>query len=471
MTGVLGEPLSSSDIQAIHDTSMKLLQNVGIRFPDEEALGIFRQHGFSTEGEIVYFSENKIMDSVRFVPDEFTIHARNANRNVIVGNGVPVFAPGYGAPFLVDLEVGKRYPTMQDYHNLASLAHALPNQDLSGHLMVEPNDIPNKTSGMLMIYANILHSDKPFIGSTAGKVGAENTIKMSEILFGENLGKPVTMGLINPLSPMSYSPDMIQALMVYAQHKQPLTIAALIMAGTTGPVTLAGVLAQQNAELLAGIVLTQLITQGTPILYGSTSTNIDMRTSALTIGSPELSLCIRAHAQLARFYGFPSRGGGALTDSSSVDIQAGFESMLSLLTTVNSGIDFILHAAGILSSFMAFSYEKFVMDDEMCGMLRHFIKGINVSPETLSYDVIEAVGHDGHYLGHKQTLDRCHTEFWQPRVVDRSGLNALEGQDNLDAVKRAQQHWKKLLTEHIDPPLDPVITRQLSSYIEKLTFS
>jgi trimethylamine--corrinoid protein Co-methyltransferase len=290
---------------------------------------------------------------------------------------------------------------------------------------------------------------------------------MIEILFGGKQDQPVTMGLINPLSPLGYGTEMIEALVAYAQANQPVMIAALIMAGSTGPITLAGVLAIQNAELLAGIVLAQLISPGLPCLYGATSTNIDLRTGALAIGSPELSVCLSAHAQLARFYGLPSRGGGALTDASITDAQSGYESMFSLLTTINSGIDFVLHSGGIISSYLGFSYEKFVMDDEICGMLRHYHRGIQVTPETLAYQVIEHVGPGGHFLGEDHTLERCRTEFWQPDLFDRSGLEAWWEGKGLDTTARATQRWQGLLADHEDPHLEPTIVRQLQSYVEK----
>jgi trimethylamine--corrinoid protein Co-methyltransferase len=461
------EFLSPSDIHAIHDTSMKLLKEIGILFPEANALQIFRDHGFKVEGQKVFFSEEQVMGAVKNVPRQFTIYARNPKRSVVIGDGHPVFAPGYGAPFLVDAQTGKRTPTIEDYRNLVKLAQLLPNQDLSGHLMVEPQDISNETAHLYMLQAHMLHSDKPFIGSAEGACGAQHTMEMAEILFGGKPDRPVTLGLINPLSPLGYGTEMIKALMAYARAGQPVIIATLIMAGSTGPITLAGVLALQNAEQLAGIVLAQSINPGLPCIYGSTSTNIDLRTGALAIGSPELSLCLSAHAQLARFYGLPSRGGGALTDASLTDPQAGYESMFSLLTTVNSGIDFVLHAGGILSSYLAFSYEKFVMDDEICGMLRQYLRGIQVDPETLAYEVIANVGPGGHFLGEDHTLERCRTEFWQPKLFDRNGLEAWWDGDRSDTTARATQRWQYLLANHEDPPLDQMIVRQLQAYVEK----
>lgn len=461
------EILSAEEIQQIHDTSMKLLANVGIVFPYDEALEAFKKYGARVDGKTVYLEEKQVMDAIETTPQAFTIHARNPEWSVTVGDGQPVLLPGYGAPFLVDAEEGKRAPTMEDYANLVKLAHALPNQDMSGYLLVEPGDVDADTAHVRMLYQHMVHSDKAFMGSTAGSGGAEDTFAMARIVFGGELDRPVTVGLINSLSPLGYSTEMLEALVAYARAGQPTIIAALMMAGSTGPITLAGVLGAQTAELLAGVALAQLLNPGTPVLLGSTSTNIDMKSGALAIGSPELSQMVAAHAQLARHYGLPCRSGGALTDASYPDAQAGFESMLGLLTTVNSGVDFVLHSAGILSSYLAFSYEKFVMDDEMCGMVRRLGQGITVEPETLAYDVVANAGPGGNYLMDMHTVKRCRTEFWRPNLVDRGGLEAWMQSGRLTAVDRARARWQKLVAEHEDPELDETTARQLLAFVEE----
>jgi len=192
------EVLSPTEIEMIHNTSMRLLANVGIEFPDEEALAVFKKHGFKADGRRVFFSEEQVMKALETAPAQFTIHARNPDRNVTIGDGEdgePVFAPAYGAPFIVDPEVGKRVPTLEDYRNLARLAHALPNQDMSGHLLVEPGDVPAHTAHLHMLHANMVHSDKPFIGSAAGMAGARHTMGMASILFGQDAlaEQPVTL--------------------------------------------------------------------------------------------------------------------------------------------------------------------------------------------------------------------------------------------------------------------------------------
>ncbi len=460
-------PLSISDIELIHQTSVRLLANVGVLFPCPEALSIFRKHGFKTEGDKVFFSEKQVLDALASVPAQFTLHARNPDRSVTIGNGEPVFAPGYGAPFVVDMEVGARPATMADYHNLARLAQALPNMDVSGHMIVEPDDVPADTAHLHMLFANIVHSDKPFMGSTEGTHGARHTMEMARILFGECVdGRAMTIGLINSLSPLSYAPEMIEALIEYARWGQPLIITPGVMAGSTGPITLAGVLALAHAEALAGIVLTQLAGPGTPIVCGGSASHMDMRTGNMSIGGPEVAPKIAAQIQLAHHYGIPARGGGSLTDACYPDAQAGYESMLSLYTTVSSGADFVLHAGGILSSYLAFSYEKFILDDEMCGMVRRAQRKIAVDADTLAYDVIASVGPGGNFLQEDHTYARCRSEFWLPDISDRNGLHAWMNNGRENADVRAQRRWQTLLAEHEDPPLDESVIRQLRGYVD-----
>ncbi len=463
--------LSQEDIETIHHTSMNLLENVGVEFPSQEALSIFKAHGVGLEGGRVFLERRMVEEAVKQAPSQFTVHARNPALDVVIGGDNQVFAPGYGAPFLIDPEVGKREATLEDYDNLARLADALPNQDMSGHLLAEPSDVPAESAHLYMLRSHMVHSDKPFIGSTAGYPGARHSLEMAAILFGfddqERLkGRPLMMGLINSLSPLGYSPEMLDALIEYARWRQPVTIAPMVMAGFTGPITIAGVLAQQNAEILAGLTLTQLVSPGTPVVYGSTSTNMDMNTAGLAIGSPELSIFIASHAQMARYYNLPCRGGGCLTDSHQLDAQAGLESMMSMLTAATSGVHFVLHACGILSSYLAFSYEKMVVDDEICGMVRRFKQGFSVEPDTLAYDLIAAVGPGGNFISEAHTLERCRTEFWRPRLFRRLSLENWQEAGAPQATYRARTRWQELLAAREPPRPDPEVEQRLNDYVE-----
>lgn len=463
------EILSQEDVERIHQTSMRILSNVGVEFPLEEALAVFKRHDVRTDGSRVYLTEDQLWKALETAPARFTLHARNPERSVTVGQGEPVvFAPGYGAPFLIDAQGNKRVPTVDDYRELVKLADALPNQDVSGHLLAEPGDVPAETAPLHMLYAHILHSDKPFIGSVDSELAVRHTMEAVRILFGDSYrDQPAALGVISSLTPLGYSREMAGALMTYAREGQALLIANLAMAGSTAPITLAGMLAMQNAEMLAGIVLSQLVSPGTPVIYGTTSTNIDMRSGALAIGSPELAQVVAAHMQLVRFYGLPSRGSGALTGANYPNAQAGLESMMGMLTCINSGADFVLHAAGILSSYLAFSREKFVLDDEICGRVRRLHRPMVVDDETLAYESIARVGPGGHFLMEDQTVERCRTEFWEPSVSDRTALDEWVQAGKPDIMARARERWQQLVAAHQDPPLEGVTARQLQAFVDQ----
>jgi trimethylamine--corrinoid protein Co-methyltransferase len=464
--------INAGDLEAIHNGTMEILAQTGISFPYNDALEVFRQNGFRVEDEIVFFDEDKLLALIDHAPASFTLRGRDPQKSVVVGDGNPVLAPGYGAPFLADAEEGIRKPTMDDYQELVRLAHMLPNQDLSGHLLVQPEDIPPEIAHLHMLKAHLLLSDKPFVGSTEGEIGARHTLELASIALEQDAeqlaSEPAFIGLINTLSPLRFSEEMLAALMIYAAARQPVIVAAATMAGSTGPVMLPAMLVQQNAEILAGIALTQLIAPGTPAIYGSTSTNMDMRTGAMAIGSPELSLVIGATAQMARHYGLPCRSGGALSDSHSPDARAGYESSFSLLTAFNSGIDLILHSGGILSSFLVFSREKLVLDDDLCGMARRFSDGLSVNEETLGLASITNVAEAGNYLKDPMTIARCRTEFWKPATYSRDSVQNWIAVGRPDAAEQAAERAEQLLASYEPPDIDQGIEKRLEEHLAEM---
>jgi trimethylamine--corrinoid protein Co-methyltransferase len=464
------ELLSQEALDSIHSTSMRILSEVGIEFPDSEAVEIFKNHGCKTDGFRVYLEETIVLDAISQAPSQFRIHARDPEKDVIIGDGKVTFAPGYGAPFVMDEVKGSRSATLEDFDTAAKLAHALPNQDLSGYLLVQPDDVPASASHLYMLRSLMLHSSKPFMGSPEGVPAANQTLQMSAILLGKSIQqiqeKPILLALVNTLSPLGFSVENVGALREYARNKQPIMVAAAAMAGSTAPITLAGLLAQQNAEILSGLTLAQLIQPGLPVIYGATSTNMDMKTGGMAIGSPELSLIVAAVSQLGKRYGLPARSGGCLTDANSVDARAGMESSFSMLTAGLSGIDFVLHAGGILSSFLMFSFEKFVLDDEVCGMVRRFLRGIQTDEDSLSFEVISNVGPGGNYLMEDQTFERCHTEFWQPTLFDRLGLPDWLKTDREEALELAKRRCQELLDTYQIPEIDDQIRMELDAYVD-----
>ncbi|WP_148269932.1 glycine betaine--corrinoid protein methyltransferase [Desulfitobacterium dehalogenans] len=459
--------LTEDQVQKIHENTMKILEEIGIEFEYEPALEVFRREGQKVEGKRVYLTREFVESKLKSAPAEFILHARNPENNVVIGGDNIVFMPGYGAPFIYELDGSRRKTTLQDYENFAKLAGASKNMHLSGGTMAEPQDIPDGIRHLKMLYSSIKNSDKCFMGSAEGRKRAEDSIEMAAILFGGKdviKEKPVLVSLINSLTPLKYDERMLGALMAYAEAGQAVVIASLVMAGSTGPASLAGTLSLQNAEVLAGISLAQSINPGTPVIYGSTSALSDMRSGSLSIGSPECALFISASAQLARYYGVPSRSGGGLNDSKAVDAQAGYESMMTLMATTLTGINFVLHTAGILQYFMAMSYEKFIMDDELAGMLLHYMKGYTFDEDGMAYDVIAKVGPGGHFLTQKHTRKNHKREFYTPTLSDR---NAYDGwaKDKLEAKQRAHARWQQILANYVPPALDQEIDAKLQAFI------
>ncbi len=463
------QELSTQNMEKIHDAAMDLLKNTGVSFSEQEALDIFKANGHRVDGTTVFFEESDIQKALKTAPKRFTVHARNPEKSVEIGEDDFVFLPGYGAPFVMDAQGNQRQATMEDYDNFCKLIQTSPYIDMNGWMMVEPSDMPHETVHLDLNLSNMLLCDKPFMGSPVSRQGAIDGIEMAGILWGgkENImDKTVSVSLINSLSPLQFSDEMAGALIELARHNQACVVASLIMAGGSGPVTLDGVLALQNAEILAGITLAQLVRPGAPVIYGSTSSAMDMKTGALSIGAPELSKNIHLVAQMARFYNLPSRSGGGLTDALCADAQAGVESALALSTAARGGINFILHSCGILGSYIAMSFEKFLVDEETCGMIRSMIKPLALTDESIDLDMIKGVGIGGQYLTHPKTFQLCRTEFYMPGLMSRQNTDAWTkgGKKRIDQM--AEDKVSQRLAAYEKPEIDPEIEKKLTEYVE-----
>jgi trimethylamine--corrinoid protein Co-methyltransferase len=464
------EFLSEADLDLIHNHTMRVLAEVGVVVPVDEALSVFKRHGVRVEGQRVYLDEAGLMGVIGNAPAQFTIYARDPARNVVVGGDRPVFVPGYGAPFIMEFDGTTRPGTLQDYENLTRLADASPNMDMSGHMLVEPSDVSASLAYLFTLRASMVNSSKPFMGSVRRAQGARASLDMAGILFGDRvtLGeRPAMISLINTLSPLAFSDESIQALMEHAHGRQPLLVSGSPNSGVSGPVSIAGTLAVGNAEVLTGLALTQLISPGMPVVYGGTGSAADMRTAGATNANPEAAIFIPCAAQMARYYGLPSRSGGCLTDSHLPDAQAGLESMMIMLTAVQSGIDFILHASGMLSSYLTVSYEKMMIDDEICGMLRRYDAGFGLEEEDLAFDVIANVGPGGSFLMEPHTARRCRTEFYVPRLSNRQIVSRWQDQGRLSMADAARARWPEVLAAHQVPVLDAGTVAQLDRYVEE----
>ena len=464
--------LTQADKNKIHAATMEILKDTGINFHDTEAIDLFKNHGFKVDGITVHFEENQIQQALKTAPDEFKLFARNPEKSVIIGGNHLVLAPGYGASLMITPEGKQRSGLMDDFDNFCRLVQTSTIVDISGCLMIDPSDRNPKQSHLDMLKSCITLCDKPFIGSSTSREAALDSMEMAGIAWGgkdQIQDKPVMLGMISSLSPLQYSAEMAGALIEYARHGQANMIGLLMMAGTTGPATLPGLLALQNAEMLAGIVLSQLVKPGAPVVYGSTSTATDMRTGGLAIGAPELSMIQNATAQMAKFYNLPCRGSGGLTDAHCTDMQAGIESSLALTATIMSGANLIVHACGILGSYQSMGFQKFLADEEVCGMLRRMLKPLEVTEERINLDTIKSVGIGNEYLTHPDTLAHCRTEFHQSDVMSREDFTTWQENGGQSLPDRLLKTFEKRVQAYVKPDIDPAVENALEGYIQSRT--
>jgi trimethylamine--corrinoid protein Co-methyltransferase len=463
--------LTKTQIDKVHETSLQILEQSGVDFSYPPALEVLKKGGAKVDGERVFFPPKLIEGQIKKAPSRFTLYARNPENNVVVGDRHMVFTPGYGAPFVTDLDNGRRNATLFDFENFVKLTGASAHQNILSGNVVEPNDIPHEIRHVQMLYTSVKYSDKCFMGSAMGEQAAKDSIGMASILFGgeaQLAEKPRFISILSSLSPLKYDVRMLGALMQYARAGQPQLISSLSIAGATGPVTLAGNLALQNAEILAGIVLAQLVREGAPVVFAGVSSNTEMRSGALCIGSPEMALNTAATAQMARYYKLPVRSGGAVCDAKSPDAQASYESMMSLLMARVCGINLVLHSAGILESYNCMSYEKFVIDDEMCGMLNRIQRGFEVNSDTLALDIIKSVGPGGHFLDKDHTFDHFRTEFYQPSLSNRDDFVTWQANGSPQSMEAANKKYKKILESYEVPELPADVDKDLLKFIENM---
>ncbi len=463
------EILTEEQIEIIHDRSMEVLEEVGIDFYLEEAREILVENGVKLEGETAYFTREQVEEQMAKAPSEFTLLARNPENNLVIGGDKAVFAPVYGPPFVYDRERGRRDATLEDFQNFIKLSYLSPYMHHSGGTIVEPTDIPSEVRHLDMIYSHIKYSDKSFMGAVMERAHAEDSVRMVEILHGKEAVRenPALISLINISSPRRLDDRMLESLTVYAKARQAVIITPFIMAGAMSPVSLAGTLIQQNAEALAGLVYAQMVNPGTPVVYGSFMTNIDLKSGAPVFGSPESQMALLASAQMAKRYHVPFRSGGMFATSKISDAQSAYESVMTMLPAVLGRVHFILHAAGWLEGGMVAGYEKFVMDCEMLGMFHTLSEGIDFSEEAQAMDSLRSVEPGGHHLGTKHTMRNFHTAFYRSELFDYKDVDQWVEDGSVTAEEAATARYKELLASYEAPPLDEKLDQELLDFMAK----
>ncbi|MDX1402566.1 MAG: trimethylamine methyltransferase family protein, partial [Kiloniellales bacterium] len=310
------ELLGEEALERIEKQADWILKEIGIEFRgDDTALRLFKEAGASVTGSRVCFDEGHVRQICKTAPSQFTMAGRDPASSIILGGDYLVLMPGYGSPFVTDLERGRRYATLEDFNNFVKLSHASPWLHHSGGTVCEPVDIPVNKRHLDMVYGHLRYSTKPFMGAVTAPERAKDSIEMVRIAFGEEFiaHNCVIQANINVNSPLVYDATMSGALRIYAEAGQSVAVSPAIFGGAMGPTTQAAVLAQTHAETLAGIALSQLVRKGTPAVYGNFNTTMNLKTGSLTFGTPEANLSAFAFAQLGRRLGLPLRCGGQLT--------------------------------------------------------------------------------------------------------------------------------------------------------------
>ena len=463
--------LDQEALELIEHNAETVLEEIGIEFRDfPRALALWQDAGADVAGERVRFPRGLCRSLVQATaPREYTQHARNPKRSTVIGGNRTVLVPAYGSPFVHDLDQGRRYATLADFENFVRLGYMSPGLHHSGGTVCEPVDIPVNKRHLDMVYSHIRYSDKPFMGSVTQPDRAEDTLAMVRLLFGEDFitRKTVLTSLINANSPLTFDATMLGAATVYAENNQATVISPFLLAGAMSPVTVAGTLTQILAEALAGMAYVQLARPGAPVVFGTFAAAVSMQSGAPTFGTPEPSLILYGAAQLARRLGVPFRSGGGLCAAKIPDAQAAYESANTLQTAALAGVNFMLHTAGWLEGGLAMGYEKFIMDADQANMIAILLQGVDLSENSQALDALREVGPGSHFLGAAHTLANFETAFYRSNVADNNSFEQWELDGSLDAAKRANGIWKRMLREYEAPPLDPAIDEALVDFINR----
>lgn len=464
---------TNQTLNDLHEATMEAIETIGVRLHHDRLLEIVEQKGIKVEDGKVFFTRDQLMEWIGKAPSEFKIYARNPAFDMTIG-GDRTEHTSYnsGFPYIADLDGNRRMAKFRDYMNFVKLVHTTPFFNINGGVMITPDDIPNDENLYpRMLYATLLHSDKCLFGGMGGIKESTITMDLLKIMFDADkedlIAKPRIINLVSSLSPFQFDEKMLDTLMIYVEHGQPVIISPAVMAGSTGPITMAGTIVISSAESLVGVALTQILRPGTPVVYGSATANSDMKSGAFTIGTPESALAVKYCARLAKMYGIPCRGGGALNDAKNLSVQAGYESMMVQLVANQEKINFNFHSAGGLDSYGSMSYEKFVTDLEILGRIKYFLKDLNTDKDHLALDVIKKVGVGGEYITNMHTAMNCRKE---PFISDISVQGPVKGDVKANDALFGRMHKKldAMYNRYEQPAVDGATQVKLDAYMQSI---
>ena len=441
-------------VKQIHEASMKILEQAGIRFHHPDALKVLKEHGVRVESGIAYFTEAQVMDWIGKAPATAKIYADDPQYDVVLGGDRSWNAPAAGPTQILETDGTLRPANMADFVKMLKLYEANPSYSINGGVPCQPEKVPEQWSTLLLLYSAFLHSRKSIWSGSGNYEQMEAVIELTKLRYGvtdeELKAKPRIMTIVNTDTPLQFDINMTETMLTFLKYRQPLCVAAASMAGTTSPVTLGGTLAMANAEIIAALVLAQMYAPGAPVIYGSQSTNADLRSAAIAIGSPEGALCYKYCGELAQFYGIPSRAGGCLTDAKQLDVQAGYESMLTYYACREGKVNAIFQSAGILNSYLAASFEKMITDFEVIDFADRYLKEFEINDETVPLELIKELGPGEQYLTEEHTLEYCRMETLTPNISARGPMADPAGALKRNIAKR----MGKLLDSYQPPVID-----------------
>ena len=466
------EPLDQEVIERIHEGAMRILEEIGILFLNEEALGILKDAGCDVDmaTQNVRMDRAFVMEQVKKAPPRFHITPRNPERRVEVGGDGMLFVNVSSPPNAMDLDRGRRPGDRESFRDLMKLTQYFNCIHLAGGYPVEPVDIHASVRHLDCIHDKLVLTDKVVHAYSLGKERVEDAMEMVRIAGGltheEFDSAPRMYTNINSSSPLKHDFPMLDGAMRLARRGQPVMVTPFTLAGAMAPVTIVGAVTQQTAEALAAIALLQCVRPGAPVVYGSFTSNVDMKSGAPAFGTPEYMRATQISGQMARYYGLPLRASNACA-SNAPDAQAAWESAFSLWACVTGKANVVYHSAGWLEGGLIASYEKFVMDCETLQQIMHYMKPLPQTADDIAVDAIRDVGHRGHFFGAEHTQERYETAFYGPFLSDWRNYEAWSAAGAMETPQRANRIWKNILAEFEPPPIDPAIAEELGDFVER----
>lgn len=466
-SGLIGgtyRPLRDEDVQRIHAASLDVLERTGIEVQPSECRDIFRLAGAEVdeEGNRVYIPRSMVEDALASARNEVVLCGRDPRHDITLSGTRVHMGTGGAAVKVLDLESRHvRESTLADVAKIGRLVDALDNIHFYLRSVVA-RDIPSEDLDLNTFYSALTNTTKHVTGNCFSVETARQVVDMAAMIAGgvQALRQRPIISLVTcwTVSPLRYAPDTVEVLTEVVRQEIPVFLSSAPQSGATSPAALAGTLVQINAEELSGVTYCHLVKPKTPVVLGYVPSVSDLRTGNFVGGAAEFALMHAAVAQLGQYYNLPVYNSSGLTDSKLPDVQAGYEKGITGLAAALAGANYIHHSAGFLESMLTVAYEQFVIDDDINGSIMRAVRGIEVTDETLSVDLIDQVCKgEGHFLGTQQSLELMHTEYYYPHTGDRQRRDNWEEQGGLDMRQRAQERAREILKTHLPEPIPPEV--------------